>query len=529
MRIVAYKISNTENGVCIEESTGETITSKNIFELLDFICEPFQTKDEIEDEGVKILKVCWDLNASVAPLLSLLGRENCELLQKKHKIKLKEYQLFYIPDKIFCARFIPPQSRNGELIQLDCKLYDISQYYTEKEEPQTINDLLQLGKDLLKTLQKMYLKTTKLTSPVAIYEDAVLSKMNLPKIWDLPKPVAEYANECSRRLWIETYQIGFFKDAVSLDIVSSFPSAARDLIDIRQCEWIRSPKWQPKACYGYCRGKITIYDNVKVSPIMYRNKQGELLTPTGQWVTYLTKEEIEFINKWGIGEFEIYDAWWAIPTVEKLRQPLKLVLDNLLVYKSLGGLQSTIAKRISTGNFYGKFGQELDDEVGDYWNPVWFAEISTQIRLKVAEFIYENNIQDNIIHIGVDGIILDTIIPAQGNAVGQWKLAGISDCLSISSGLVYMDDKKPKGLSLQDILSLIEEHPQKNIYTKTFKKVVTLGDALNSKFEDLGKIRDTFSTINLITMQHDRVFNDLPLTGGQLMKNIYKSIPQHIG
>lgn len=527
MRIVAYKIYKLDNGVCIEESTGEEVVSDNVYKLLDFLCEPFQTKDEVAEEGVQVIKICWDLNATIAPLLKLLGKDNCRKLHETKRLKVDAYSLFYVPDKIFCAKLIPPVKRGDDLFQLECKLYDLSQYYPDIEQSPSVIELQELGKDLLKTLSKMYLKTTKLTSPIAIYEDAILSKMNLPKITDIPKPVAEYAYQCSRRLWIESYKMGYFKNAMSLDIVSSFPSVAKELIDVRQCDWINTVEWHPEAAYGYCNGRVTIYDDVQVSPIIYRDENCELCTPTGTWETILTKQEIEFINKWNIGKFEIYDAWWGIPNVKIPRKPLKLILESLLQYKAKGGLQTLLAKRCSVG-IYGLQGQEMTYEVGEYWNPVWFAEISTQIRLKDAEFIYQNNIQKNLIHIGVDGIVIDTIIPAQGDAVGQWKLAGISDCLSVSSGLCYMDDKKPKGLYLKDILEMIKEHPNINIYTKTLKKVVTLGDALNSNFEQLGEYRDTYSTLNLITLQHDRVFRKAPLTGNQLLKNIYESEARHV-
>ncbi|GAH26694.1 unnamed protein product, partial [marine sediment metagenome] len=36
----------------------------------------------------------------------------------------------------------------------------------------------------------------------------------------------------------------------------------------------------------------------------------------------------------------------------------------------------------------------------------WFAEISTQVRLQVAQFIYEHKLQESLIHIGVDGVLL---------------------------------------------------------------------------------------------------------------------------
>ena len=100
--------------------------------------------------------------------------------------------------------------------------------------------------------------------------------------------------------------------------------------------------------------------------------------------------------------------------MSNLNKPLAKPLDKLLAYKQRTGLQSALAKRMSVGAFYGKFGEERKDEFGPYANFVWFAEISTQVRLKVAEFLYEHGIGpgDNegykhLLHVSIDGFLLD--------------------------------------------------------------------------------------------------------------------------
>lgn len=101
--------------------------------------------------------------------------------------------------------------------------------------------------------------------------------------------------------------------AYDYDLVSSFPSVARDLVDIRYCDWVKSNEYQPEAIYGYVKCEVTIYDWVMVSPIIYTDENGDSSTPTGTWETYLTKGELDFIDKWKIGEYKILEGWWAIP------------------------------------------------------------------------------------------------------------------------------------------------------------------------------------------------------------------------
>ena len=106
--------------------------------------------------------------------------------------------------------------------------------------------------------------------------------------------------------------------------------------------------------------------------------------------------------------------------MNNLLRPLDNPMTKLLTYKQRTGLQSALAKRMSTG-IYGKFGEERKDEFGPYFNPVWFAEISTQVRLGVAEELYSHGIGpgDNegykhLLHISVDGFLSDCPIEEIG-------------------------------------------------------------------------------------------------------------------
>lgn len=204
------------------------------------------------------------------------------------------------------------------------------------------------------------------------------------------------------------------------DLISAFPNVAKDMVDTRDCWWHHTKEYQENAIYGYARCLMTIYDWVMVSPII-REIEGEGLdSPVGTWEGYFTKGELDFVTKWGIGEYEILEAYWARPRYRReLRQPLKEPMETLLSYKEMSGLQSLLAKRASTG-VYGKFGEEWEDEFGPYFFPPWFAEISTQPKLEVAEFLYKKKIgpgdnegYSHLIHIGVDGVMLDCPIDIQ--------------------------------------------------------------------------------------------------------------------
>ena len=112
---------------------------------------------------------------------------------------------------------------------------------------------------------------------------------------------------------------------------------------------------------------------------------------------------------------------------------------------------------------------------------------------------------------------------------GGWRLSYIGSALVVSSGLLYTKQTKPKGLTLDDILEMIKEHPRAGYYEKRLWRRVTLGDALSQdKFNELGKEVDMVSSIDLVRLEHDRIFKGTPQTGQRLLSKHYSSKPMEI-
>ena len=201
MRIIAYKTLVNNSKVQLLESTGEaTKFTDDFYELLYFILEPYE----------RTIRITWELDATVAPILKLLGEQRCSRLHRTHKCRLSPAEgIFYVPDKVF--------SIDG-IIRVDnlnyktkSSLYDLAQYYPELDEPEDLIEVQQLGEKLMYELKKMGLQPSKLTSPVAIYEECVMRRLDLPTVVDMPKEAAEFAYRCSGKLWIEAHQIGYWE------------------------------------------------------------------------------------------------------------------------------------------------------------------------------------------------------------------------------------------------------------------------------------------------------------------------------
>lgn len=512
MRIIAYQVGQDNRVVGIKESTGDCVESDNVMKLLGFL---------VEDYG-ESLRVCWTLDTTVAPLLKLLGEKHCRTLYETKKLHIPPYSLFYIQSKVFSVKHIPTK--------LQCNLYGIDQYFQDYPEPEDIEVVYNFGRMLWEELKAMGMRPTKLTSPAAIYEQCVLRFLDKPNVKNanLDNVVGEYAWRCSGKVWVEAHKLGYWEKTYDYDIVSAFPSVVANLYDIRNCEIVHSNKYQENALYGYCKGIVNIYDEVKVSPIIRIDEKGNSSSPTGTWPDYLTKNDMKFIRDWDIGKFEIEDGHWLF--AKKLTQPMKNITERLLRHKVNGGLRADIAKSMSVGGLYGKLGEDRVTEFGPHFNPAWFAQVSTEIRIEDAEFIYRNHLQGNVIHISVDGVLSDKKVELKGNGeAGEWRLSQESPALVLSSGLVYLENRMPKGLTLYEILGMFSRHPNTSYYERLLPGRVTLGEALEAdRLADVGREVDKRTSIDFLRQHHDREFKKVPMTGRQAVSNHYGSVPYRV-
>jgi len=201
MRILAYRTQVNDSKVLLSESTGEYKHSNDLIDLFSFLMEP-QGNDDWQPQHDRCIRVSWELDATVAPLLKLLGDKRCAKLHDTHKCYYAPFNCFYVPSKLFSVTHIPTHDK--------VNLYDLAQYFPELDEPEDLLEVQMLGEKLIYELKKMGLEPTKLTSPVAIYEECIMQYLDLPSVFDMPKEAAEFAYRCSGKLWIEAHQIGYF-------------------------------------------------------------------------------------------------------------------------------------------------------------------------------------------------------------------------------------------------------------------------------------------------------------------------------
>lgn len=114
----------------------------------------------------------------------------------------------------------------------------------------------------------------------------------------------------------------------------------------------------------------------------------------------------------------------------------------------------------------------------------------------------------------------------EGKEVMEWKLKVTGPALLVSSGMLFLGNKKPQGVDLKTVMNAIKLHPKQISYRFPIPKRTTLKEAINrGRHGEVGVIFPHFTTITILGMQHERYYPKKPETGQQLTLSQYDSIP----
>ncbi len=521
LRLIAYTCDIIDNTVIIKNSEGDFVVSNDPAELLDFIGEDFT--DEERTEPYRELKVAWDIDQLAALILKLLPLSRVrEIASPKHE----SGDIFYIPSKVLGVNVDGHKSY----------IYHLIQYYDDEPPPDDAFTLHAKASEVVDAFKQMGLNPYKLTSPISVYESSVLNHMEIPNILDLPNKkefdeLIEWAETGIHKDWLENFAVGHWHsdECWDYDLQSSYGFTLSQLKSIKYAKFAKSRYFCPDADWGLVKGRIKINEGVKLSPLVY-TKNGRSCCPANgsTWEDIFDINDIRFVLDNKIGDFKPYEGWYCKYTAPG--QPFEVPLSRIFDLRHKGGMVKKLAKRIGAAAWGKLIFKAADGKVNQHYNPIMAEQVVTDSRLRVAQFIYQHNLQEHVIHIGIDGVLTDKKVTGLKDIVkmGEWKQSTQKDTLVISPGRVYTNEKKPGGLYYGDIMQMINDKPRESFYSANLKRRMTLTEAVElGDLSKLGTMIQTHSSVdlNLLRTGQNREFKDFPRTGKDLIDKKYYSEP----
>jgi hypothetical protein len=447
--------TETYMGRCkiICDSLGRSLEPENLDELLDFLT--------YKEYRGKIL-FWYNIRFDVQSILKWMNKKQIYEVYLTGRCKYKDYVIQYINQKYLkitvghkCYNFYDLANfLTGGLNYLANKY--LNEEKLDIVDSTRLNDDMQYWNDNKEDIIKYCIRDAVLTQKLAVYfwsymneslgfsprspfskgsisQEFFLYKCYIPSIDyflqnDITLDILRHAYYAYSGGRFELLKRGYFKEVYLYDIKSAYPAEIADLIDYREGYWIKDKNFERyDRGFWYCN--VEFYHDI-ISPFMQK-VQGLNIYPNGKFNVFLTKKEIDFILK-NFKEVSInsISGYGFILRMDKNkvpflpRKPFGLMEYIYRLKEEAITEEKRNAQKIIANSLYGKFIQTAGGHTGKLFNPLWSAEITANVRLKLMEVALTGNNIDNIIGFSTDSIF--TTKPIQdkfiGSDMGEWEL-----------------------------------------------------------------------------------------------------------
>lgn len=391
-----------------------------------------------------------------------------------------------------------------------------------------------LGKGLVTELEKVGIRPKTLLSKASVSEKHFRGRCFIPTINQIPDEVLDLAWRSYRGGWFEVFSRGYHSQIYEYDLNSAYPAQISDLADISRGKWVVNSNYEPKAHYGYIWARVVVARAPSPIPLMWR---GQMVFPTGEFETVLTKGEFDLVEQELGTVLEIKQAAWWFP--DELRKPFWYEVNRL--YGERRRAQSPLMQhtlKLLLNSLYGKFLQKrpIDDRVqtGNLFNPIYASEICARTRLVLYRAMPKNG---SLVSVATDSIITSEALDLEDSRkLGAWKhevvggemVALGSGIYTVREGEEIMKRKNRCFKSRLDLFSLLREHERERVIPLSSLRVVTPGDIWGHarplwEEEDLNCFRSEERTLD-INFDRKRIWMDQFGCSGEVLERNISSI-----
>jgi len=332
----------------------------------------------------------------------------------------------------------------------------------------------------------------------------VLKKVPFSRRDDLPgeaSPLCDYAKWIQGRDWREVYQIGYWRadEVYDYDQVSGYPAIVARLPDLSKARFFEADTVpdNPRV-WGVLSGILRV--DKPVSCFVWKGEDDNSVYAVGEWPDLITTDQYRLLKKYGIGDFKI-ERGCFLELPEVVTYPLQQVINRLYAMRDdTDPLVRKLAKAVLV-SIAGGFHSQYEHKDGPEFNPIYACMTRSRCMVKTAAFIYQNQLESDLISVLVDGCLATKKVPVNNTKVmGSWRINEPSPALVLNVKYQWQGEQHEGGMYHQDVVRLIQEHPE----------------------------RSTFGGMDLNLIKYKRQFEGYPETGVDLLNKKYKSEPLRV-
>lgn len=492
--IVAYKAIKESNGIAIERSYAgnvDTLHTKSFADATDWLGKDY----------ANVFHIAWNLANFAEALLSLLPKKSQADLAKDCRLTVDRTKIFYV-DRWFGLTTTKPIQ--GNICQRsEVNVFGIQHWLpVNTSEPLGVVELEKQGLSILDALDKLGIVPRKLTSPVGVWQE-VLGKYKLPTTYSNNEIIdaSLYCEVMMRREWRSAYKVGYFDKVFSYDMRAAYPFFMSRLPDTDKCKVKYSEQWL-KSDWAIVKAEVDI--TADKTPIVFDTDYNDHILPLGKRIDIFTSEELMWLHTHKAGTIRFIDGYFFVwqSDMKPYFRPIETLYK---ARQSDDAMVSNLARRIAQG-MSGKLDQDNQDgSLGELYNPVLASMTRSRCRLAVADFIWDNALQNALVAVQVDGLLSQRAVPInQMDGIGGWRLDAETEALVLGKGELWRPDKRPLALNMSDVVDAMSKYPARSFF-------------------EFGK--DKFIDLAVIAKDLDREYDCYPKNGYEALHAISDSKP----
>lgn len=450
------------------------------------------------------------------------------------------------------------------------KDWNLEEYLKKGNNLKIIGDYCQDDADKVNKLGIIIMNLCKNIMGIEIHSPTSKAKITceIIKKLKIPYPVGRWhpnrvaywcAKMCYKGGMFETYKKGLFQNCIDVDIQSAYPDVMSEFENLLN-GWIFKVTDEKKLRlfqYGWLFVEHSCpYFPVKhlvpnIGNYLLEGKevtirypgQYTVVYPEGTRYDFITLSEYYWLKKWGYkvgfimgygwrkvkNDFPKPFAWIKELYEKRTKYPKKeFPIENSLIKIGMnGGYGKTVQKKGESEleNFY----------YGSY--------ITAETRIKILDFIHENNLFEQVIQIATDGILfIDDGRKLEGdftkNKLGAWDMEKIDEAFILMNGISQVKKgndtiTKLRGFHIhdKDLIHLIQKNRYKDKFTVLIKdKVIHMSEAIRNHIkytkEDINRFVKQEKIVYL-NSDKKRKWKELK-NFDELLENIHTSKPYDI-